>query len=103
MRTRSIEPSELRERVRRVLPEMTELRRQLHRIPEPGLQESRTAELVRRRLQAAGVELLPPYLATDTVGLLRGRAQAAPVAPAAPAIPRCVLLRADIDALHIQE
>jgi len=98
MRTRSIEPSELRERVRRVLPEMTELRRQLHRIPEPGLQENRTAELIRRRLAAAGVELLPPYLATDTVGLLRGRAPGG-----AGAAGRCVLLRADIDALPIQE
>jgi len=103
MRTGTIEPSELRQRVRRVLPEMTELRRQLHRIPEPGLQESRTAELIRRRLQAAGVELLPPYLATDTVGLLRGRASAAAGAPAASETPRCVLLRADIDALPIQE
>jgi hippurate hydrolase len=56
----------------------------------------RTAELVRQRLAATGAELAPPYLKTDVVGLLRGRL-------AAKGEPHCVLLRADLDALPLEE
>jgi amidohydrolase len=72
------------------------LRRQLHSMPEPGLEEVRTAELVRQRLADAGIDLLPPYIRTDVVGLLHGRGRA-------PGVPRCVLLRADLDALPVDE
>ena len=108
----AIEPKELLDRVRGVLPQAVELRRRLHRMPEVGLQERRTAELLRATLAAAGVELLPPYMETDVTGLLRGRAPASlpgrsptwmsAFAPGRTP-PRCVLLRADIDALPVQE
>jgi hippurate hydrolase len=88
--------NELRERVRDLLPELTELRHRLHSMPELGLEEVRTAELVRQRLSATGIELAPPYLKTDVVGLLRGRLRAE-------GEPACVLLRADLDALPLEE
>ena len=91
-----IEVNELRERVRGLLPELTELRHRLHSMPELGLEEVRTAELVRQRLSATGIELAPPYLKTDVVGLLRGRLRAK-------GEPACVLLRADLDALPLEE
>jgi hippurate hydrolase len=96
MHKSGIAPNELKERIRGLLPDLTALRHRLHEMPEIGLEEVRTAELVRERLAAAGVELLPPYLETDVVGLLRGRAKAR-------GEPGCVLLRADLDALPIEE
>jgi hippurate hydrolase len=131
MSATAIEPEELRQRVRRVLPQALELRHRLHRIPEVGLQERRTAELLRATLAAENVELLPPYLETDVTGLVRGRSptgmsarsptaqpggearqggrrEAGGMSARAPAAlartwPRCVLLRADIDALPLEE
>jgi hippurate hydrolase len=96
MGKKGIEPAELRERVRAVLPRAEQLRHELHRLPETGFAERRTAEKLRARLETAGVRLQPPYLETDVTGLLSGRAQAS--APSG-----CVLLRADIDALPLQE
>jgi amidohydrolase len=108
MSARAIEPEELRERVRRVLPRAQELRRRLHRIPEAGLQERRTAELLRATLASERVTLLPPYLETDVTGRVRGGSPTAQPGKEAGgmsafAAPSCVLLRADIDALPIEE
>jgi hippurate hydrolase len=95
----AIEPTELRERVRAVLPQTLELRHRLHRMPEQGLQERRTAQLLRSTLAGLGLELRAPYLETDVTGWLKGRLAGAP----AEAGQRCVLLRADIDALPLEE
>jgi amidohydrolase len=100
----AIEPTELLERVRAALPRALELRRRLHRIPEVGLQERRTAELLRSTLTALGLELRPAYLQTDVTGLLRGRgAGGGQNSTQGAAGRRCVLLRADIDALPLEE
>ncbi len=85
-------PAELRGRVSALLPEIVELRRMLHRIPEVHHEERETAREIRRALSATRIEILPPYSGTDTVGILRG------VAPG-----RHLLLRADIDALPVEE
>ena len=106
MSARSIGAEELGQAVRRVLPQAQELRHRLHRIPEVGLQERRTAEELRSTLAALApdAELLPPYLETDVTGLVRGLAPVAAVtSPSAPATARCVLLRADMDALPLEE
>jgi amidohydrolase len=95
----AIGPTELRERVKAVLPQALELRHRLHRLPELGLQERRTAELLRSTLAGLGLELEPPYLETDVTGRLKGRLAGA----SAEAGQRCVLLRADIDALPLEE
>jgi metal-dependent amidase/aminoacylase/carboxypeptidase family protein len=103
MSARSIGAEELGQAVRRILPQAQELRHRLHRIPEVGLQERRTAEELRSTLAALApdAELLPPYLETDVTGLVRGRAPAAGgTRPSAPAT--CVLLRADMDALPME-
>jgi amidohydrolase len=69
---------------------MVEVRRELHRNPELGLEEFDTARLIERELTALGVD----YERWDTavVGLIRGEQDGPTVA-----------LRADIDALPIQE
>lgn len=68
------------------------LRRDLHRHPELGFQEVRTAGIVARELSALGLEVTTGIAETGVVALLEG-ARPGPV----------VLLRFDMDALPIQE
>jgi hippurate hydrolase len=88
----ALDPRELRRRVQEILPEIIEIRHRLHRTPELMLEERRSAAAIREMLGTTALELLPPYLETDTVGLLHGRAQGANVT-----------LRADIDALPVED
>jgi amidohydrolase len=68
-------------------------RRDLHRHPELGFQEHRTAGIVAERLRAAGYEVKTGIAETGVVGTLRGGAGEGPT----------LLLRADMDALPIEE
>jgi amidohydrolase len=98
MQTPVLDPRELKRRVQEILPDIIEARHSLHRIPELMLEERRTAEHIRELLQSSSLELLPPYLETDTVGLLLGRG-----AENGSARPSNVTLRADIDALPVED
>ena len=73
-----------------IRPWLVEIRRSIHRHPELGLEEERTADFIGAKLEEMGVE----YQRTGTaiVGLVRG---------AKPG--KTVALRADIDALPIKE
>ena len=72
----------------------TDLRHRLHRIPEIAGKEFETSALIRETLAGIpGIEVLPPFLDTDTVVLIRGGKGEG----------KQVLLRADIDALPGQE
>ncbi|MSQ20210.1 MAG: amidohydrolase [Betaproteobacteria bacterium] len=78
--------------IERSHPEMTEWRRDIHAHPELGFQESRTADLVARRLESFGIEVHRGIGKTGVVGVLRtGNSQ------------RTLGLRADMDALPIDE
>lgn len=78
--------------VDRILPRITELRQAIHRNPELAGNEFDTAKLIRETLSSTDIDLLKPYLETDVVGVLNaGRSG------------KCVGLRADIDALPLQE
>jgi amidohydrolase len=68
-------------------------RRDLHRHPELGFQEFRTAGIVAERLRAAGYGVQTGIAETGVVGTLRGGAGDGPT----------LLLRADMDALPIHE
>src|SRR5512137_2549725 len=74
--------------------EFTAFRRDLHRHPELGFEERRTAQLVCERLRALGVEFHPGVGRTGIVAVVRGRADTAG---------RSVGLRADMDGLPMQE
>ena len=81
----------LRERVKSVLGRVTELRRHLHSEPEIGLDTVKTAERIRSVLAATSLDVREPLLGSDVIGQLDvGR-------------DRTICLRADIDALPIQE
>jgi len=69
-----------------------ELRRDLHKHPEIGFQEVRTAGVIAKELTALGLEVTTGLGGTGVVALLEG-AKPGPV----------VLLRFDMDALPVQE
>ncbi len=72
--------------------EIIELRRYLHRNPELGFAEKKTAELVAAELGELGLEVKTGVAQTGVVGLLRGELEGP-----------TILLRADMDALPIQD
>lgn len=76
----------------KLLPRIIEIRHQLHRNPEISYQEFKTTELIHKVLAEAGIDIIPWGGKTGVVGLLQG-GKSGPVAA----------LRADIDALPIQE
>ena len=71
---------------------MTSWRRDIHAHPELGFQELRTSDLVASQLQSFGIEVHRGIGKTGVVGVLRNGSS-----------PRSVGLRADMDALPIQE
>jgi len=73
--------------------ELTAIRRDLHRHPELGFQEFRTAGIVADHLNALGYEVVTGVGKTGVVGLLPGGQPG----------DRTVLLRFDMDALPIEE
>ena len=71
---------------------MTEWRRDFHRHPEFGFEESRTAAIVAKRLKSFGIDVAEGVGGTGVVGTLRRGTSN-----------RAVALRADMDALRITE
>ena len=86
------EVSVLREKIRTVLPDIRELKHQLHQIPEIAFKEYKTSAKIREYLEQLGLQLLPATLGTDVTALLVG-GKPGPV----------ILVRSDIDALPIEE
>jgi amidohydrolase len=85
-------------------------RREIHAHPELGFEEVRTSELVRHRLDELGIPYRSGVAGTGVVGLLRGGGTGAAgnggpgAAGSAPGRGRpTLLLRADMDALPLQE
>jgi amidohydrolase len=72
--------------------DLVALRRDFHRHPELGYRETRTAGIVADRLRKAGYAVRTGIAKTGVVGVLRGSRPG-----------RTLLLRADMDALPIQE
>ena len=72
--------------------DLTGWRRDIHAHPELGFQENRTSDLVAAKLKEFGIEVHRRVGKTGVVGMLRvGNS------------PRCIGLRADMDALPMQE
>lgn len=73
--------------------DMTAWRRDIHAHPEIAFEEQRTAEVIATKLAEMGIEVDRGLAKTGVVGTLRGAA----------AGERAIALRADMDALHIEE
>src|ERR1700747_1513924 len=73
--------------------EMTQWRHQIHAHPETAFEEHQTAELVAGLLESFGVSVDRGIARTGVIGTLKG------------SLPgdRAIALRADMDALHVEE
>jgi amidohydrolase len=74
-------------------PELIEIRRDIHRHPETAFEETRTARIVADKLRGWGIDVAEGLAKTGVVGTVRGRRPGQ----------RAIALRADLDALHIEE
>jgi len=81
------------EELKRYEPDLIAIRRDIHRHPEVGFEEVRTARLVAGRLRGWGLEVAEGIAKTGVVATLRGKRPGQ----------RAIGLRADLDALHIRE
>jgi amidohydrolase len=82
----------IRAAAERLAPAVGAVRRDLHAHPELSNREERTGRLVAERLRSLGLEVRHPVARTGVVAVLRGGRPG-----------RVVALRADMDALPIQE
>jgi amidohydrolase len=87
-----IRDADVRADTERILPKLIEVRHDLHRHPELGNRETRTAALVARELRRLGLEVRTGVAKTGVVGILRGGRSG-----------RVVGVRADMDALPVTE
>ena len=78
--------------VDRIIPEIVALRHEIHRNPELSMKEFQTSDRVRNLLADTTIDLLPPYLETDVIGMLEGGNAG-----------KNITLRADMDALPLDE
>lgn len=85
------EPAEVLAAAREILPWLIEIRRDLHRHPELGLEEHRTARRVQAILDELGIEHTGGVGGTGVIGTLGGGSG------------KVVALRADLDGLPIQD
>jgi amidohydrolase len=83
---------ELRDALNARSDDLIALRRDLHRHPELGFEERRTAAIVAERLHRAGIEVTTGVAGTGVVGVLRGDRPGQTIA-----------WRADMDALPLHE
>ena len=83
---------DLLEEVKRLEPRIIEIRRTIHQKPELAYHEVATARLVARELKSLGIEVKTRVGGTGVVGVLRTGKNG-----------RVVALRADMDALPVQE
>lgn len=89
--------TDLKRDVDEILPGVIADRRHLHEHPELGMQEHETAKFVVERLTALGVEDIRTGISeTGVTGVIRGTGDG-------PGRDKVVLVRADMDALPIQE
>jgi amidohydrolase len=79
--------------IRRYEPELVAIRQDIHRHPETRFEETRTAALVAEKLREWGIEVEEGIGKTGVVGTLKGKRPGQ----------RAVGLRADMDALFIEE
>ncbi len=84
--------AELDGKIEKIRPEMTKIRRFLHMNPQLANRETETAKSISANLAKLGLDVQTGVAKTGVVGLLRGSQPGATVA-----------VRADIDAVRIQE
>lgn len=67
---------ELLQAIQEMMPEIIEIRRDIHRHPEIGRKEFRTTALIKEKLQEYGVDEIKSLMPTGAVALIRGEREA---------------------------
>lgn len=80
------------------LPHTVKIRHSIHEYPELGFREKRTTALMEGELRKNGIEVVPIGLETGVLAMVHGQA-----AWTGPGRPPVIGIRADIDALPIEE
>ena len=93
-----IENKEIKQMVKKILPEITDIRHHIHMNPEMAMKEFKTSAFIKNQLERLNLEILPPFLETDVVGMMQGKGKNKMEGG-----PKNITLRADIDALPLQE
>ncbi len=86
--------NEVIERCNQVFPKVINIRRQIHQHPELGFEEQRTSSLIMNALEELGLEVRGGIAKTGVVARLEGLKKDSG---------KTLLLRADMDALPLQE
>ena len=81
------------EEAKKILNEIVEIRRDIHRHPELGNQEFRTSGIVKDKLKEYGVDKIENPNETAIVATIKGNKDNG----------KCIALRADMDALPVEE
>lgn len=82
----------IKKQISEIKPWLIEIRREFHMYPELGMKEHKTGDIICRELDKIGVEYTREVGNTGIVGIIRGNESG-----------KTVALRADIDALPIEE
>ena len=82
----------MKEKIQSFLPDLVALRHDLHRHPELGFEETRTSGIIAERLNGMGIEVHTGWAKTGVVGILKAGSSS-----------RTIALRADMDALPVEE
>ncbi len=104
----SVDLSRVRLSIRSLQPQLVEWRRQLHQKPELGFQEKLTSEFIIQKLQEWGIEHQTGIAQTGIVAIIEGQGTggkglAVGNESSQCPIPKVLAIRADMDALPIQE
>jgi len=87
-----IDIREIKEEINGIIPRIKDIRHHIHENPELSLKEYNTSEYIRKELEEFEIDILPPFLETDVIAFLNCGNEN-----------NNVTLRADMDALPIQE
>ena len=87
-----METKKIQKEIKKIEEDIIKLRHRLHQYPEIGYEEYNTAQLIAKTLKKLDLEVNDDIYATGVTGLLKGKENN-----------KTVLLRADMDALAIQE
>lgn len=89
----AIMKQKIKELTRQYLQEIIDIRQHLHRNPELSFEEFQTSEFIKAKLDKVGISYKGGYVKTGILGILKGKNPEK----------RTIALRADMDALPIQE
>ncbi len=95
------ELTHIRLAIRALQPQLVEWRRRLHQFPELGFREQMTAAFITQQLQRWGIAHQAGIAQTGIVATIAGEKQPSPATSSA--VPKVLAIRADMDALPIQE